>query len=217
MPGKESKAAATMPPRRGNKKSGRTNTKTPSHCSNTKDTSAKVTTKNTRTETCCGTCGSATDKNSLGCDSCPLRFHDTPSCAGLPQSAIQGLKDAAGAGLRYVCTSCRGGSGTQPRGKASGGGESVEDDDTVIELDAPDTPEASGDNTAFSQLSVTIKALCTTIADLEKNVSALTVSQASKTPVNKPSSLRESPEIEIIKIVEPRKRQRVTGFARSNQ
>lgn len=69
----------------------------------------------------CGTCGGTTNGDSIGCDKCPMGFHDSTICVGLSQTAIQALKDAGGVGILFVCTCCWVGRGGNSGGFAGAG------------------------------------------------------------------------------------------------
>lgn len=186
---KEVEIIEAMAPWRGNnKRGGGSNCKTSSHRSDLQNA-------------CCGMCGGATDdSNSVGCDSCPLRFHNTSLCTGLPQSTILALKDVRHEDVGYECTGCRIRSGGQSQGKARYGAG------------------LAGDGGSVGQLHETVKALCATVKDLERKVSALTKSQASMNTVDLLSSLTNYPDIspairkEIIEMEERRKRKESVIF-----
>lgn len=173
-----------MAPWRGNNKRGSSNCKTSSH-------------RSEQQNSCCGTCGGATGVNSVGCDVCSRRFHDTSLCTGLAEAAIQALKDVGNQGVGYECTGCRIMNDIQNQG----GG-----------------PNGSGDGSGMSQLHDTVKALCATVKDLEKKISALTNSQANTNTFNLLSALSNYPDIspaikkEILEVEERRKRKESVIF-----
>ena len=88
----------------GRGRGGSTNSKTSSNdnCSVAANTSTADTYVNDD-DKYCGMCGAVTDDDCIGCDRCPLWFHDSPLCMGLPHSIIQSLKDGGDA-LLFVCT-----------------------------------------------------------------------------------------------------------------
>lgn len=97
----------------------------------------------------CAQCDNVVGNSAIGCDRCTSWFCPRPMCMGLPQSVIDAVVSHGGNGIAFVCTACR--------GKGNNGG----------------TPGQVSE-AAFSQLHVTVKALC-------KMVEALTA-QIGQTP-----------------------------------
>lgn len=96
------------------------------------------------------------------CDKCPLWFHDSTICMGLPQTAIQALKDVGGEGILFVCTDCRVGKGNNSR------------DPTGAE-----TSGGNGNNGAMMQLHETVRAQCASVRSLTNQVTNTTCVQST--------------------------------------
>lgn len=95
----------------------------------------------------CGTCNTAVDPNTIGCDMCPKWFHPSPMCLGIPEPLILTIQQYGGNAVKFVCTECR----TKDNNNDGGG---------VTEA-------------AFQQLFLTVKTLCEAVQALTAQVSSL--------------------------------------------
>lgn len=94
---------------------------------------------------CCGLCNVVVGSDAVGCDRCDRWFHPSVLCMGIPESVIENIKQYGGGGISYICTVCRSGSST--------GGDTQ--------------------NSALSQLLLTVAKLCETVQKLSDKVDGL--------------------------------------------
>ena len=75
----------------------------------TTSVSTPVVTSNLNLTGICGSCSSGfmLSSDRITCNSCPLNFHPSQMCVGLPPDVVNQLIQYKNAGLSYKCTSCR--------------------------------------------------------------------------------------------------------------